>query len=363
MNTFAKTATTFALFQLVFSLSAIAVIAQEDRVFAWHQSEVTDLAFSPDGNRLYSTSLRDDRISRMTTRDDSETIFGGSLGTITGTRSHAVAVSPDGKLIAVAGFRSTAMLETESGKVLWTIDTPLHEYSPPFIMAIVFTPDGSQLALSGSSSRVGGRHGYKGGLITIVDAKSGLQLRRFDNLSHASESIAFSPNGKLFAAGTNGASGELPEPGELHVWDAASGKELHIWKAREDIQPGENRVSASGIAFSPDSRTIAIASSDSKVRLWDVATASLRRTIAGHQKAVRSVAFSPNGRWLGSAAQDRTVRIWDTQSGQQVAQLAVKSPKLNALIFSPDGSLLAAGGGDFLRAGEVRVWRVKKILE
>lgn len=217
--------------------------------------------------------------------------------------------------------------------------------------------------MSGSSSRIGGRHGYKGGLITIVDTELGRELRRFDDLSHASESVAFSPDGKLFAAGTNGAGGELPEPGELHVWDARSGKRLHRWKTRESVRPCENRTSATCIAFSPDSRTIAIASSDGSVRLWDVATTAVRRTLNGHQQGVRRVAFSPDGRWLASAGQDNTLRVWNIESGRQAARLDVTTAKINAVVFSPDGSLLAAGGGDFLRSGEVRIWRVADILE
>jgi WD40 repeat protein len=254
------------------------------------------------------------------------------------------------------------MFEADSRRELWKIETPPSQYLPPFIHACAFNPEGSQLALSGSSSSLGGRHGYKGGLITIVDADSGKELRRFGKLSHASGSVAFSPDGKLFAAGTNGAGGELPEPGELHVWDATTGRRLHKWKTRESVHAGENRASATGIAFSPDSRTIAIASSDGMVRFWDVAAASVCRTLNGHQRGVRRVAFSRNGRWLASACEDQTVRVWDTLSGQQIARLDVTATKINALAFSPDGSLLASGGGDFLRSGEVRVWKVADIL-
>lgn len=125
----------------------------------------------------------------------------------------------------------------------------------------------------------------------------------------------------------------------------------------------ENRTSATCTAFSPDSRTIAIASSDGSVRLWDVATTAVRRTLNGHQQGVRRVAFSPDGRWLASAGQDNTLRVWNIESGRQAARLDVTTAKINAVVFSPDGSLLAAGGGDFLRSGEVRIWRVADILE
>ncbi len=239
------------------------------------------------------------------------------------------------------------------------MDTAADEYSPPYVMAVSFSPDGRWLATSSSSSKVGAPHGYKAGLITIRDAKSGRELHRFDDLSHASDSIAFSPDGKLFAAGTFGASGELTEPGELRIWDTSDWELLHVWKARDSLIPGEDQCSVAGIAFSPDSSSIALAISDGTVRLWDVTTRKPRAELKGHRGSVRRVAFGPNGRWLASAGLDRTVRVWDSATGTQITLFDVKASKINALSFSPDGSLLAAGGGDFLRMGEVRMWRMK----
>ena len=48
------------------------------------------------------------------------------------------------------------------------MDTTTEDYSPPYLMALAFSPDGQRLATSGSSSKVGGPDGYKGGLITII---------------------------------------------------------------------------------------------------------------------------------------------------------------------------------------------------
>lgn len=327
--------------------------------FTWHTSEVTDLAFTPDGTKLITTSLRDDRISWIVSGEDHATSTGDSAGVVTGARSHTVAVSPDGTRAAVAGFRITSMHDLTMPRELWNISTLSDEYSPPFVVAVAFSPDGRQLATSGRGSKSGGRHGYNGGLITIRNAKSGEEIHQYDDLPHASESIAFSPDGKLFAAGTAGASGELPEPGELRIWDTSDWKLLHVWKAKDSIIPGKNQCSVTGIAFNPDSSSIALAISDGTVRLWDVATRKPRAELKGHRGAVRRVAFSPNGRLLASAGIDRTVRVWDAATGQQTTSFDVKASKINALSFSPDGSLLAAGGGDFLRMGEVRMWKLQ----
>lgn len=330
------------------------------QTFARFDSEVTDLAFLPDGRRLIVTSLRNDRILSVVQDRGSPGLTADAPNSVTGARSHAVAISPDGTQVAMAGFRVTAMYDLKTQNQRWQIDTSSIYKHPPTVKSLAFSPDGELLATYGSGGRISIRH-----------AETGEEIRRFQGGRHipaglvffCDDDIAFSPDGKLFAAGSFGKGGEGAKPGELRVWDAENGKLLHVWRAKDSVQDGKDNAAIHGIAFSPDSRRIAIACSDGDVWIWDIETKQVSENLKGHRKTVRRVTFSPDGQYLASGGRDQTVRLWSTESWNQLASLRFDSPKINALSFGPDGNSLVAGGGDFMRSGEVRIWNVAQLIE
>jgi WD40 repeat protein len=149
--------------------------------------------------------------------------------------------------------------------------------------------------------------------------------------------VAFSPDGKTLAFASQDET--------IRLWDVATWKERDPLKGH--IGPGNS------VAFSPDGKTLASASQDETIRLWDVATWKERATLKGHIGPVLSVVFSPDGKTLASAGYEPTVRLWDVATGQQLAALKGHTTGLVwSVVFSPDGKTLASAGYD----QTVRLW-------
>jgi WD40 repeat protein len=153
--------------------------------------------------------------------------------------------------------------------------------------------------------------------------------------------VAFSPDGRYLASGSDGGKGRRPEY-FVTVWEAATGKP-------ERILPHGQEVTA--VAFSPDGMRLA-AAGDKAVTVWDWrAGTEVRGLRQVHARGATAVAFSPDGRYLASASVGGVVRVWDLEGGKEA--FAVEPGVLvDSVAFDPDGRRLAAAGRD----GAVRVW-------
>ena len=190
---------------------------------------------------------------------------------------------------------------------------------------VAFSPDGKVLA-SGSENQT----------VELWNAETGEHIATLSGYEGRGYfrrvfSVAFSPDGSILATGT--------WEGTIKLWDVATRTEIITFKHGGD----EGRIMS--LAFSPDGKILASAltddwtSAEHTVKLWDTATRTEIATLRGHKNGVQSVSFSPDGKTLASGAFDSTIRLWDVATRTQSANLPYEN-SVNSVSFSPDGNTL-----------------------
>lgn len=150
-------------------------------------------------------------------------------------------------------------------------------------------------------------------------------------------SVAFSPDGKVLATGS--------EDQTVKLWDVASGQELATLQGHTDV--------VSSVSFSPDGTILATASGDRTVKLWDVAGRRELATFTGHQNAIRSLAFSPDGKILATGSEEGTVKLWDVHLRKELLTFDDHTGPVHSVSFSPDGKTIATGSKYALKLWDV----------
>jgi WD40 repeat protein len=277
---------------------------------------------------------------------------------------YRLAWGPDGKRIAVVGvgydqtekgIKSTLRFwDAEKREVRRSVDVE----SMTQLESIAFSPDGKMLAIA--AIRRAGKVAYA---VRLIDAETGA-TRKTIPLQGTVRSVVYSPNGKMLAIGGQDIPEVLTGPfaRTVQLWDVE--KERTIREFRQELRVDD--ITKSGqldglrdLQFSPDGKLVAAADVDFRVRLIDVRTGGVQRTLQGHTEVVLALAFSPDGKALASAGFDRTVRIWDAQTGTEIRTLQGNKGQVWRVAFSPDGKLMATGGmfvANGTRSSEVILW-------
>lgn len=337
-----------------------------------HMSLIRSLVFTADGKQLISAA--DDKVIRVWDVQTSQTIrtLRGQIGDGNRGKIYALALSPDGKLLAAGGRMREAgegthpirLYDFESGEILSLLDA--HQGA---VLTLDFSPDGKFLLSAGTDDTA-----------IIWDVTSHKRLHTLRGHTADINRAVFTRDGARAVTGSDDRT--------LGLWDVRSGKligrsTMHagnifgvaVSPVTGDIasatQQGELRLSDDrtlkpirnfarqqgdllGVSFSADGKRILTGTGTAPYhcRVWDVASGRVTRTYTGHDHLVIATAASPAGRLAATGGgSDNEIRIWNMDTGKLFRTLRGAGQSVWAVGFSPDGKSLAWGHSN--RQGQV----------
>jgi WD40 repeat protein len=208
--------------------------------------------------------------------------------------------------------------------------------------------------------------------VRFYDSETGAQKRKLTGVANAFAypwglqfvPSVFSPDGKLLAAAASG---------ELKIWNTVTGEKLPTIRKLDG--------SPLALAFSPDSKTIAIATgkvskidkmtiNESEVSLWEVATAKLIRKLHGNNDFVSTLQFAGNGNALlfGTLQYEvgrtiGTVKVWDLVKSSLSAFNVHEGQKVSSIFLIPEQASIVLVSGENVELRDTRTWRTKCTFE
>lgn len=267
---------TIRLWDAASGASVLTIDAQESGARIW----VQDIAYSRDGTHLVSCS------ALMAASQPAGTVrlwdagTGQLVLTIPSGSVSALAVNPDGTLLASGSNLdgTISLWDAASGDSQATLTG-----HTDYMTDVAFSPDGTVLASASED-----------GTVRLWNTATGQPIRVLEGHGAPVQAVAFTPDGTAVAS--------AGEDGAVRLWNAATG----------DLQMTlSSDTPVLTVAFSADGARLASGGADGTIRLWEAATGAPQGVLEGHSFEVWDVTFSPDGTRLASAGDDGTVRIWD----------------------------------------------------
>lgn len=242
----------------------------------------------------------------------------GEIRTFLG--GECVALSPDGQFLATTGEAGAVVIWDNTGREF----ARLHGHTST-VTAVMFSEDGKLLATAARDR-----------CVKIWDWQTGRESVTLP-IEHTQSPLclAWTQDGEWL--------GSTGEDGLVIIWNARTGKKIHSTTLARSM--------GTSLAFSPDTKVLAIASTDEHTRLWSWRTDAQPQVLG---PAAIALAFSPKGHLLATAGDDKMIHLWDVVKRKPFAHLARHDQKVACVAFSPDGSRIASGGWD----RTIRLWDV-----
>jgi len=335
------------IFLLLYGISVQVAISQTGvssvqlkAELAGHKGQVIALAISPDG-KLIATGSKDKTVKLW----DANT--GKLTATLTGHKGkiYKVIFSPDGRTVASASDDKVPKLwDAQTGQLKASLSG--HK---GYIYTLEFSPESKSVltASADNTAKLWDANTGEMKFSLLVHDKGDWADRfiRWGTVEDEGWIISqayFSPDGKTILTISGDKTPKL--------WDTTTGK-LRATLTHDQVTPLA--------AFSPDSQLVATESYDSMVRLWSVATGRLEATMYGHVSTIYDMKFSPDAKTLATGSRDATAILWDVKKKAIKARLTGYDARVPRIAFSPNGKLIAAKGG--YKKHIVKIWDVENV--
>ncbi len=338
----------------------------------YHLDEITHLEFSPDGNRLLSTSydwaaaiwkldapeVEDEPVYAMRAVFHEAEVLDGAF-------------SPDGSRFATSSIDGTATIsETESGKLLWQ----LKDHSQR-VNSINWSPDGSRVVTASDDDTA-----------IIWDANTGQALHRLEGHTNWVNYAEFAPDGLTVITASS--------DGTVTLWDSGTGESLgsvqafdyDVWHAT--FNADNTRLAASGptgtvlynltdgeelaridtgsrtdyVEFSPDGSRLLTIDESGTGGIWSAKDGKQIVELIGHSAPIYYGTWSPDGSQVATVSEDGTAKLWNPLSGEAIQTIVNFPDEFWDVSFSPDGRWMTGGGYVNLNVWSTETGRRERLL-